>query len=158
MTSFKKEYSGNSENDANSEKKSGLIFEKLKVITLKNNPFYKACHENNNNNDNNIKDKKGNIEDSPNENRTEEEKGENINNNCISIKDKETRKIFKVILTIANDFQKNIKVIQGLDEEENKDKEKIKNEEEAKNLVDDSKINNTNNDDDIKTENNNSEN
>jgi len=153
-----KEYSANSKNDANSEKKSGLIFDNLKVITLKNNPFYKTCHKNNNDNNNNDnnKDKKGNIEDRPNENKTEEEKGENINNNCIYIKDKETRKIFKVILTIANDFQKNIKVIEGLDED--KDEEKNKNEEEAKNLVDDSNINNTNNDDDIKTENNNSEN
>ena len=153
-----KEYSGNSENDANSEKKSGLIFQDLKVITLKNNPFYVPYHENNNKDDTykgNENNKKGNIEDRPKENENKEkEKEENQNSNCISIKDKEIRAIFKTILKIDTDFGKNIKVKEE-DKDEDKDEEQIKKEKEAKELVDDSNINNT---DDVKTENNNSEN
>ena len=158
-----KEYSGNSKNYGNSEEKGSLIFKKLVAITLKHNPFYSNWTKKDNTDDilkDNENNRKGNIEDRPNENATKEEVKEE-NSNYISIKDKETRSIFKSIIedeTIVADFGKNTKVKEE-EEEEEKNKKKEKEEEEAKQIkvIDDDIISNTNNDD-IKTENNNSEN
>ena len=144
------ENSINSENSQKSEKEGGpFVFKKLQVLTLKHNPFYEKKKSGNKDNKEDIfESQKGNVRDRPNENdeNNDNEKEEKIV--IISIKDKETRDIFKIIRGISTDFGENTKVKEDEEEEEKKKKEN----DEANDLIggDEDNISNTINEDNDK--------
>ena len=126
-----------------------MIFKKLQVLTLKHNPFYGKVKSGNKDNKEDIyESQKGNVRDRPNENdeNNDNEKEEKIV--IISIKDKETRDIFKIIRGISTDFGENTKVKEDEEEEEKKKKEN----DEANDLIggDEDNISNTINEDNDK--------
>jgi hypothetical protein len=147
------ENSINSENSQKSEKEGGpFVFKKLQVLTLKHNPFYEKKKSGNKDNKEDIfESQKGNVRDRPNENENDDnEKEEKIF--IISIKDKETRDIFKEIRGISTDFGENTKVKEDEEEEEKKKKEN----DEANDLIggdEDNIINTINEDNDKKSDN-----
>ena len=132
--------------------KNSNIFQKLRILTLKNNPFY---HEEKNGNKTNKEDKKDkkSKEESNDENKKdkkdkkskEESNDENkkIENKeiIISIKDGETREVFKKIMNkYTTDFGEK-KYIKIKEEEEEKRREKEKKRNKTKkndDLIDDS--------------------
>ena len=115
--------------------KNSNIFQKLRILTLKNNPFY---HEEKNGNKTNKEDKKDkkSKEESNDENKKIENK-----EIIISIKDGETREVFKKIMNkYTTDFGEK-KYIKIKEEEEEKRREKEKKRNKTKkndDLIDDS--------------------
>ena len=139
----------NSENSQKSEKEGGpFVFKDLKVLTLKNNPFYEKVKSGNKDNKEDIyKSQEGNVRERPDENKDNEKEEKFV---IISIKDKETRDIFKTIRGISTDFKENTKVKEDEEEEKN-----IKKDDEAEDLIgDENNISNTINvDNDKKSDN-----